>query len=307
MKKINITIAVSAVALVFALAGCDKPFEYTPSPVEDSSKTFVGADVNAARNIEAAGEDILIPFVRSNKSGALEVNLFLEDTTGIFSLVTPTITFADGDSLVNASVSYDYTDLVMDVNYTFSVGISDKEVISEFLPSVFPVSCIKAWENLGTVQWYDEWWTGGPFEKTLLKSPDGSENYRLINPWSEEEIVNGGLTFVTELPYLEFSIDEDGYISYGTELNMGFQFNGRTCHMLHPSILVAFGVFDEAAAAAEAANSKMVLPNVAQFYWYPVMNYTGSNFSWWGSSSAAYISFPGGPDLTELLGLDEEE
>ena len=171
MKNNILTTVISAFAVAFALASCDKPFEYTPSPIEDSNKTYVGADVNAVRNIEAAGEDILVPFVRNNKSGALEVSLFIEDTTGIFSLATPTITFADGDSLANAKISYDYADLVMDVTYSVTVGVADKELISDFLPSTFPVSCIKAWENLGIAQWYDDWWTGGPFEKTLLKSP----------------------------------------------------------------------------------------------------------------------------------------
>jgi hypothetical protein len=47
----------------------------------------------------------------------------------------------------------------------------------------------------------------------------------------------------------------------------------------------------------------MVMENVAQFCWYPILNYSGGSFSWWGVTAVAYISFPGGPDLAELLGL----
>lgn len=294
MKNNIITIAISAFAVAFALASCDEPFEYTPAPVEDSTKTLVGADVNAVRHFEAAGEDILVPFVRNNKSGALEVSLFLEDTTGIFTLATPTITFADGDSLATAKVSYDYADLVMDVTYSFTVGVADKELISDFLPSTFPVSCIKAWENLGIAQFYDDWWTGGPFEKTLLKSPDGSETYRLITPWTEEEITEGGFDFTREVPYLEFFIDDEGIVTYAQVLDMGFTFSGMTCHMLHPTLRK-----DDASAAQNC----VVAPNVIQFCWYPVLDYGPDGFKWWGKTSVAYISFPGGPDLAELLGL----
>jgi hypothetical protein len=156
------------------------------------------------------------------------------------------------------------------------------------------MTCKKAWQNLGMAQWYDDWWIGGPFEKQLLKAPDGTETYRLINPWDKEAVTNGGLSFTKEVPYLEFVVAEDGSISYASMLNMGFTYSGMTCHMLHPS---------QRKDDASTAKNKMVMENVAQFCWYPILNYSGGSFSWWGVTAVAYISFPGGPDLSELLGL----
>ena len=301
MKKNILALGISALAIAVALASCDKPFVYTPGEPEDVSKTYVGALISGARNIEAAGEDIEVAFLRNSTSGALEVTLFLEDTTNIFSLASSTITFADGDSIAKATVKYDYANLVKDVTYNIVVGVASEELISEYVPANFPLAIIKAWQNLGLAQFYDGWFVGGPFEKTLLKSPDGSDTYRLVDPWTEEEVnaamdgVNwdeGDLEYVSPFPYLEFSIDEKGNVKYDNVINLGFLGFGMTLHFLHPSM--------RKDAASEALNI-MADEKVAQFCWYPVLRYSSAGYSWWGQTAYAWISFPGGPDLEEWL------
>ena len=297
MKKNIISRVILASAFALALVSCSQEFKYEPAKADDFSKsTYVGADVNAKRSYEVSGDDIFVPFLRNTTEGTLEVTLEMTDTSGIFKLDTPTITFADGDSLASAKVSYNYADLVMDVVYYFNIEVTNEDLLSSFVPATFPVSCIKAWENLGTAQFYDQWWVEGPFEKTLLKSPDGSENYRLVEPWNEEEVTDAGLAFVSQVPYLEFSVDDEGIITYAKRLDMGFKFSGMTCHMLHPTARKD---------AESAAKNCMVMANVAQFCWYPIVNYDpeSGSFSWWGETAYAWISFPGGPDLAELLGL----
>lgn len=291
MKTSIISKVILTAAFALALVSCAEEFQYEPGKAVDASKTYVAVDLAAARSLEVAGENILVPFVRNSKEGALEVEVFIEDTTNVFHLASPSIIFADGDSLANATVTYNYADLEMDFTYNIVVGIADESYISDYAPSNFPLALIKAWENLGLAQFYDDWWVGGPFEKTLLKSPDGSDTYRLVNPWAEEEVTAGGLTFVSPMDYFEFSVDEEGNISYSDWVNLGFTYGGRTCHNVRPSV--------EGDAASDAQN-KMVADKVAQFVWYPEMN-NGKN--WWGVTSVAYISFPGGPDLAELLGL----
>ena len=146
----------------------------------------------------------------------------------------------------------------------------------------------------------------GSNEQKVPDSPTGIELYRLVNPWDQQSVVATELEFVEEMPYLEFFITDKGEIIYApvfkddgtvvptTVLDLGFKMSGMTLHMLHP-----LGQGDTASAAQNA----MVMDKVAQFCWYPILNFTGSSFSWWGSTSTAYISFPGGPDLSELLGL----
>lgn len=292
MKLNNILKAIPAFAIGLAFVACTEAFEYTPAEPEDAAKTYVGADLNATRNVDADGSDLVIPFVRNNASGDLDVNIYLDDPSGLFSLASQTLHFASGETTANAIVKYSYDALVPETVYNISVGISSSDLMSEYRPVALPVSCKKAWQDLGMAQFYDDWWTGGPFEKKLLKAPDGTETYRLINPWDKQSVIEGGLDFVSEVPYLEFKIGEDGSISYANILNMGFTHSGMTCHMLHPSVR---------SDAESAAMNTMVMEDVAQFCWYPVLNYSNGGYSWWGVTSVAYISFPGGPDLNELL------
>ena len=59
MKKNIISKVILASAFALALVSCSQEFKYEPAAAEDLSKsTFVGADINAARYLEIAGEDI---------------------------------------------------------------------------------------------------------------------------------------------------------------------------------------------------------------------------------------------------------
>lgn len=291
MKTNNIFKVVLSSFVALSLAACVEE-AYVPAPVEDSSKTYVRADETAPRNLDIDGSDIQVPFVRNNTSGAMDVTVSLTDPSGLFTLKNSTVSFAAGEKTAYAAVSYSYDALDPDAEYSISVVVTDESVVSQYASNAFPMTCKKAWQNLGMAQWYDDWWIGGPFEKVLLKAPDGTETYRLVNPWDEKSVVEGGLEFVSELPWLEFVINEDGSITWGDIMNLGFTLSGRTCHNLHPS---------KQGDAAGAAANKMLMENLAQFCWYPIMNFTGSSFSWWGKTTVAYISFPGGPDLAELL------
>lgn len=293
MKKIFKAIPALVVAL--AMVACTEGYQYTPAEPE-AVKPFVTADLTAPRNLDVDGSNILVPFVRTSADGDLTVNLYLDDPTGLFSLVNSTITFPSGETTANAEVAYSYDALDASSTYSFAVGIASTENLSEYLPAALPISCKKAWQNLGICQFYDDWWVGGPYEKVLLKAPDGSETYRLMEPWTKDECDAAGMTFVSQLPYLEFYIDEEGIITYAERLDMGFTYSGMTCHMLHPS---ARG------DAESAAENTIVAENLLQFCWYPIVNYNPSTggFSWWGVTAYAYLSLPGGPDLAELLGL----
>lgn len=274
--------------LSLALVACETKFEYTPAPMEDPSKNYVKVDETAPRNLDVDGSDILVPFVRKDTTSAMTITVALSDTSGLFTLKSTTVSFAVGEATANAEVSYSYDALDPASTYALSVSLASGDK-SEYTAVTLPMTCKKAWQNLGIAQWYDSWWIGGPFEKQLLKAPDGTETYRLINPWDQASVVDGGLDFVKELPYFEFVINEDGSIVYD-DIDLGFTYSGKTCHNWFPA-----GVIDSA-----VSQNKMIMENVAQIMWIPLMNNGGS---WWGKAVPAYISFPGGPDLAELLEL----
>ena len=291
MKTNNMFKAALCAVLGLSLVSCAKD-AYVPAPQEDASKTYVRVDATVARNLDVDGSDIQVPFVRTNTSGAMDITVALADTSNLFTLKSTTVSFAAGEATAYASVSYSYDDLDPAATYAISVGMTNEEYASQYTSVTLPMTCKKASQNLGMAQWYDEWWFGFILEKQLLKAPDGTETYRLMNPYDKESVIEAGLTYADEMPYMEFVVNEDGSISWGTVMDLGFTFSGMTCHHLHPS--------KQNNAAAAAAN-KMLTDKLAQFCWYPILNYTGSSFSWWGSTANAYISFPGGPDLAELL------
>ena len=293
MKTNNIYKVALGTFIGLAFAACTVD-EYTPAPMEDSSKTYVSIDLTTPRNLDIDGSDILVPLTRTNAEGELTVTVALTDTSKLFTLADSKVKFASGDSVAYAAVSYSYDDIDPSATYGITVTITEG-LTSEYAPAALPITCKKAWQNLGTAQWYDDWWIGGPYEKQLIKAPDGTETYRLLDPWDKASVTDAGLVFTENTPYLEFVINEDGSISWGQVMNLGFTFSGMTCHHLHPS---AQG------NAADAAKNAMVMENVARFCWYPILNFNGSSFSWWGRTAVAFISFPGGPDLSELLGLE---
>lgn len=289
MKTNNMFKAALCAVLGLSLVSCAED-AYVPAPQEDASKTYVRVDASVARNLDIDGSDIQVPFVRNNKSGAMDITVALADTSGLFTLKSTTVSFAADKDTAYAAVSYSYDDLDPAAEYAITVSMTNEDVASQYTAVSLPMTCKKAWQNLGIAQWYDSWWIGGPFEKVLLKAPDGTETYRLVNPWDEASVIEGGLEFVKELPYFEFVINEDGSIVYD-DIDLGFTLSGRTCHNWYPA-----GVVDSA-----VPQNKMIMENVAQIMWVPLMN-NGS--SWWGKAVPAYISFPGGPDLSELLELE---
>ena len=300
MKLNNISKAISVLAIGLAFAACTKTADYVPADPEEN-KTYVGADINTPREIDADGSDLLVPFTRNKVAEALDINVFLSDPSGIFSLENTTLHFDVGQATANAVVSYSYDALVPETVYNIAVELASTEYASEYRASAFPIAAKKAWQKI-PAQFYDAWFVGRVVDKVLLKSPDGSETYRLLDPWSKEDLANAkpaddDITFeyTGGLEYLEFSIAKDGSISWGGKnaiINLPMKGYGMTLHMLHPS---------KRSDAASVAKNKALMDGLAQFCWYPVLNYKNGSFSWWGVTSVALISWGDGPDINDLL------
>ncbi len=291
-KTINKIVFGSLMSLAFV--ACVQDYDYTPAPQEDANKTYVKADDTAPRNLDIDGSDILVPFVRTKADGAMDITVALTDTSGLFTLKNTTVSFAAGETTATAAVSYSYDNLDPAASYSIVVEITSGD-ISEYTADAFPITCKKAWQNLGIAQFYEGFWFGKYiganyiFEKQLLKAPDGSETYKLVDPWDKATSDAIGYDYFGPSPDFVFYIDEEGYITY-PDVELGISPDGaRTVKYWYPA-----GVID-----ADVPANKMIMENVAQIVWVPLF----SNNSWFGQSFPAYISFPGGPDLAELLGF----
>lgn len=294
----NYSILKAAICSVFglALAACADKAEYTPAPQEDSSKTYVRVDDSAPRSLDVDGTDIVVPLIRSNASGALDVTVALEDTSSLFTLNSATISFADGETTANAVVSYSYDSLDPAATYSIAVSITSEGITSEYAPIALPMQCKKAWKKLGTGQYADLFFIGTISEKEFIQSPDGTPMYRMLSPYPKDEVEAAGCTFESELPYIEFTIAEDGSVSWGDNFSTGFGYGGYSIYYANPNWYNG---------NAEAAAENVLLgENLVQIC-FTSMAVSGGSIAGSYGTGYALMSLPGGPDLAEVLGGGE--
>lgn len=277
--------------LSLALVACVDDFEYTPAPAEDAG-VYVRADETAPRNLDIDGTDILVPFVRSSGEGTTDVTVALSDTSGIFTLKSTTVSFAAGETTAYASVSYSYDNLDPAAQYSISVTVTDGPV-SEYAAVAFPLTCKKAWKKLGVGQFADLYFIGFITEKEFIQSPDGSAKFRMLNPFTKDEIEAAGCTFEKEIPYIEFTIAEDGSVSWGNNFSTGFGYGGYSIYYANPDWYNG-----NAAAAAENA---VIAENLIQIC-YTAAAVSGGSIAGSYGTGYALMSLPGGPDLADVLG-----
>ena len=279
--------------LSLALVACDTEFDYTPAPQEDASKNYVKVDETAPRNLDVDGSDILVPFVRKDATSAMDITVAISDTSGLFTLKNTTVSFAAGETTANAVVSYSYDALDPAGTYALSVAVASGDV-SEYTAIAFPMTCKKAWKKLGTGQFLDYFFIGSLSEKEFIQSPDGSATYRMLNPFTKDEIDAAGCTFDKEIPYIEFTIAEDGSVFWGNNFYTGFGYGGYSIYFANPDWYNG-----NAAAAAENA---VLMDNFVQIC-YTAMAVTGGSIAGSYGTGYAFMSLPGGPDIAEVLGL----
>ena len=278
--------------LALALAACTEEFEYTPAPQEDATKTYVKVDETAPRSYDVDGSDILVPFVRTNGNGAQEITVALADTSGLFSLKSTTVSFAAGETTAHAAVTYSYDAMDPTATYGFTVSIASGET-SQYTAIALPLTCKKAWKKLGTGQFADWFFIGIISEKEFIQSPDGTPKYRMLNPFTKDEIEAAGCTFASEIPYIEFTIGEDGSVDWGNNFNTGFGYGGYSIYYGNPNWYNG--------NTAAAAQNAVIAENLIQIC-YSAVAVSGGKIAGSFGTGYAFMSLPGGPDLGELLG-----
>lgn len=277
--------------LALALAACTEEFVYTPAPQEDATKTYVKVDETAQRSYDVDGSDILVPFVRTSGDGAQEITVALADTSGLFSLKSTTVSFAAGETTAHAAVTYSYDAMDPNATYGFTVSIASGET-SQYTPIALPLTCKKAWKKLGKGQFADTFFIGIISEKEFIQSPDGTPKYRMLNPFTKDEIESAGCVFESEIPYIEFTIGEDGSVYWGDYFSTGFGDGSYSIFYGNPNWYNG--------NAEAAAQNAVVGENLIQIC-YVATAVSGGKIAGSYGMGYSYMSLPGGPDLNELL------
>lgn len=210
------------------------------------------------------------------------------------------VSFAAGESEAN---------IVLDLS-NLNVGTTCKGAISlvdqpSYCRSSVNLTLAKAysWTSIGKGQFYDglalqpDDTDLGIIECEILQA-DGFNRWRLMNPFPKDKLIAAWAeSYVTYTPdsYIEFFLTDEGTIDFASHVvKTGLTYVGLGAeayiYYYYPSAY-------SASYAAYDADNVFVMDKVAQFYFAQVIMNTTS----WFGMGAKYVSFPGGPDLNELL------
>lgn len=186
-------------------------------------------------NVEVSDEDmnrISVPIYRGSEeydmvgigfeydisaSGSSEPEWADEDPDGVFSLTTSNVIFADGANTAYALVRFNDID---------KLGVTDKYRIrltlkNDVSPSgrsqvIMTVSRKLTFNLIGTCDYFDICMFEKSYQSKIYKAEE-AEIYRVEDPYSEglmneEYAANGWMGTPSE--FVEFSVDDEGYITY---------------------------------------------------------------------------------------------
>lgn len=133
----------------------------------------------ASRMNTEIGDDnkINVPIYRGNPNGNLDVEIEIEGDE-VFSLENETISFADGETKVNAVLTFNKNDIAPITKYSITLSLSDYSQVSPSLVGSISITAQKAlnWEYLGIGLYSDDLFQES-WEQVVEKS--GNNIYRL--------------------------------------------------------------------------------------------------------------------------------
>lgn len=292
-------IVLECVLALGLLASCvETAPEYVPGePV--SATCVVTPDLSASTSLSLNGTPVAVPFTRSNTSGSLDVTVSLTDNSGIFSLQSSTVSFASGESVANAYVTYDYDSLDPMGTYHFEVSMTSDAYASPYNAVAIPYTCVKAWKDLGIGEFFDNLAlmsedSYGIAKCTILQSPDGAKRYRIMNPYADKAqraaAWDEACAAATPSEYIEFWVtdEETMHITWNNYWLTGLWYQGTPGADIKAYLPSVRGSSD--------ANCRFLDEYIVQFTPYYYIDGMGG----FGMYSC-FLSMPGGPDLEAWL------
>lgn len=148
------------------------------------------------------------------------------DPAGIFSLVTPKVTFAPGSCEAKARIRFsDYGKLTTRSKYRMKLEIADAVSPSQRSSVIVTVTKKLVFKKYGDCSYFDECIFENAYETEIYKA-DGEEIYRVMDPYHEGLVAEGYAAegWLGETPdYVEFSC-EGSHISF-KQFATGMLFN----------------------------------------------------------------------------------
>jgi len=295
-NSVKYILSFAAASLLVASCNVSKENATYVPQVGDGNVTFPTTVVTATE-IPAADATYSVDLVRSTAEAATMVNLKFTISNKTASLQDDIVCPASASfeaGKYRTTIDLDVSSMEIGVAYNGTLSVVDSSAFNESydIASVdFTLQKAYQWEDLGEGQYYDSFLIGDILNVKVCKA-EGFNLYRIYDPIPKEEVEKaweGSMVATSSVPsYFEFTIEDDGHVDYGNFIKTGYTYRGADLYYMSPDYFGETG---------ETNNCTLMNGQVVQFYWY---QYTTAGI-WWGKAYGAYLSFPGGPDLNQLL------
>lgn len=306
MKLFKLTLIVAGLT-IFLFNSCTEEFpEREPSPVtpSDCVGIYFPSSNTTSYEIEPTVTSIPVTISRVNKSDAITVPITVVKNPNNVFVIPQSVAFTAGQETTTFNVTYPTAE--DGVKYTFEIAVEGEKFVDPYkivsgAPSVAKSVTKIKWNVLGTAQFYDAFTLYSVATGTLSYTPT-KDMYRLTNPYTipllEEaewaEWINGPFS-----DYIVFKITSAGKVTWDFwYIGLTYQGGGKPVKAYFPSFLAASQAqYDAFSTVVEGYDKKLLV-----LYPYFYMDGLGG-WSPAKKTNPVYISMPGGPDLTTLLGL----
>lgn len=207
--------------------------------------------------------------------------------------VPQTVSFEAGASKADITISFNNVDYEKSYKLELGLAETDRDNFSAYTNYVYLLDPV--WIKVGEGQWIDEvfWdWTEVTIEKHKEKAL-----YRIKSPYTREWLegdrmdywsdYNSNYTFGTQSDYLEFTLHEDGRVSWEKPILVNLSYKGVDIEGYYPSLLSSnYAEYDAESCARFGNNGEIEVFTIVP-YWY------SSNINWGTSYYWLYLAFPG--------------
>lgn len=300
--KYNKILGLSALSLMMVgFVGCTDEVDYTPAESMTNAQVFFATDAVSSVDLMDGQNSAVVNVSRLNTSGSVTVDVTSSAVVATADGAVPTdlfsipssVTFADGQDSAPITISFDFSKIEAETDYTVTLNISG-EGVTPYGKNQQTVSILYApWSEWAAPDGGEEafYTNGSPFdvayynpieERRSLLSPNLVQ-YRLLN-------------LLTEGYDIEFSIDESTGIVTAPNQETGYKNGGNMIYFCdtYSFYTDVLGRTPEQAADYLGASffdpeTGLVTINTAFYY------IDGTSIRWWGENFDT-VQLPGYPD-----------
>ena len=242
--------------------------------------------------------DVISVYRGKTDAAATYSIVVLNNDENIFT-VPQTVSFEAGANKANITIGFDNAGY--DKSYVLKLGLDEAEMdkFSEYTNYIYTCTRIKPiiCNEIGKGQWVDEvFWF---WNEVTIEKRDDAPIYRIKSPYTKEWLegdlmeywsgYNPKYGFGTQTEYLEFTLNEDGSVSWETPVYINLSYNGYDIMGYYPSQLnSSYAGYDEESYARFSDDGQPELFTIVP-YWYSAE----AKIDWGTDYYWLYLAFPG--------------